>query len=53
MRFLQPGVEAMTAPVSFGLKPFKSAIANFGVNTALKTGVKKGIYQAKPKKDKK
>lgn len=51
--FFQPGIEAMTAPLSFGLKPFKSAVANFGVNAAMKTGAKKAIYQAKPKKEKK
>ncbi|MBK1896674.1 DUF6443 domain-containing protein [Chryseobacterium paridis] len=53
-----PGVEAMTAGVSFGFKPFTkfgavgNAVGNWGVNTAAKTAVKKGTYQLGPKKDK-
>ncbi len=57
--FAKPGVEAMTAGVAFGFKPFTklgaitNAFGNWGTNTAAKTAVKKGIYQLAPKKDKK
>ncbi|UZT99840.1 hypothetical protein ODZ84_09870 [Chryseobacterium fluminis] len=44
-----PGIETMTMGIGFRFKPFQSAIANWGVNTAVKTGVKKGIYQLGPK----
>ncbi|UKB86094.1 RHS repeat-associated core domain-containing protein [Chryseobacterium sp. MEBOG06] len=56
--FAKPGVEAMTAGVSFGFNPVTklgtvgNAVGNWGVNTAAKTAVKKGIYQLGPKKDK-
>jgi len=56
--FAKPGVEAMTAGVSFGFNPVTklgtvgNAVGNWGVNTAAKTVVKKGIYQLGPKKDK-
>ncbi|RNA63546.1 hypothetical protein D1631_17315 [Chryseobacterium nematophagum] len=56
--FAKPGVEAMTAGVAFGFKPFTKfgSITNatgWGVKTVAKTTVKKGIYQLGPKKDKK
>ena len=53
-----PGVEALTAGVAFGFKPFTkfgtigNAFGNWGANTAAKAAVKKGIYQLGPKKDK-
>ncbi|WBV54309.1 hypothetical protein [Chryseobacterium gambrini] len=57
--FAKPGVEAMTAGVAFGFNPFTklgtvgNAVGNWGANTAVKTALKKGIYQLGPKKDKK
>ena len=47
--FVKPGVAALTAPVSFGFKPFNSSVANWGFNTSVKAGVKNGIYQSAPK----
>ncbi|MFS4430654.1 RHS repeat domain-containing protein [Chryseobacterium sp. S90] len=50
-----PAIEAMTMGIGFRLKPFTqlgtvgNAVGNWGVNTGMKTAVKKGIYQLGPK----
>ncbi|GEN78250.1 hypothetical protein CHA01nite_39900 [Chryseobacterium hagamense] len=50
-----PAIEAMTIGIGFRFKPFTqlgtvgNAVGNWGVNTGMKTAVKKGIYQLGPK----
>ncbi|WP_319800564.1 RHS repeat-associated core domain-containing protein [Chryseobacterium viscerum] len=50
-----PAIEAMTMGIGFRLKPFTqlgtvgNAVGNWGVNTGMKSTVKKGIYQLGPK----